>query len=167
MLSGFGGTVLVIEDSISDIRVMRDTFSNPELRHDFRFIADGELAMREINEGFAATGRLPDLIFLDLNLPRVGGLEILRTLKNHPQYAKIPVLILTSSILPEDVENAYLSHANCFLRKPEGLGEFRRLLEECCRFWLRLVRLPLEAAPTAEDYCRFPRIQVSSLSPIG
>jgi two-component system, chemotaxis family, response regulator Rcp1 len=106
---------------------------------------DGEEAMSFLRrEGQNATAPRPDLILLDLNLPRKSGREVLAEIKADPDLRRIPVVVLTSSTAERDIVEAYDLHANCYIAKPVSLAEFRSAVRSIEEFWLAVVRLPAE-----------------------
>ena len=84
----------------------------------------------------------PDLIFLDINLPKVNGHKVLQTVKTRPELMRIPVVMLTSSDAPEDIRSAYQHHANAYLRKPSDLSEYFDVISQAKRYWTEIVQLP-------------------------
>ena len=138
-----GAAVLFVEDNPGDFRLYQKVFSavSPEAR--LSVVADGDSALAYLMQEapYQAAAR-PDLIVLDLNLPRRDGRELLSNLKSHPELRTIPVIVITSSDAETDIVKSYELHANCFLTKPLNLDEFLRTLEATARFWLTVARLP-------------------------
>ena len=132
--------VLLIEDNPGDVRLLEEAFR--ELHADIRMLVakDGAEGLEMINK--ALDGRPPDLILLDLNLPKVSGHDLLAHIKNNPETRRIPVIILTSSRAETDVRKAYDSHANAYLRKPSTLDDLIAAAEQIKNFWMELVTLP-------------------------
>lgn len=138
-----GAAVLFVEDNPGDWRLYQKVFSSvsPEAR--LSVVADGDAALAYLmQEAPYETATRPDLIVLDLNLPRRDGRELLSNLKSHPEFRTIPVIVITSSDADTDIIKSYELHANCFLTKPLNLDEFLRTLEATARFWLTVARLP-------------------------
>jgi two-component system, chemotaxis family, response regulator Rcp1 len=135
--------VLLIEDNPGDVRLLEEAFR--ELQADIRMqvARDGAEGL-EIVERAAANrlGGLPDLILLDLNLPKISGHDVLARIKNNPETRRIPVIVLTSSRAEFDVRQAYNSYANAYLRKPSTLEGLISAAEQIKTFWLELVTLP-------------------------
>jgi CheY-like chemotaxis protein len=135
--------ILLVEDNPGDVRLTREALKEHRLLHNLSVVSDGEEALRFLRrqEPFVGAPR-PDLILLDLNLPRVSGREVLSVVKGDPLLRSIPVVILTSSEAPEDVGRAYELQANCYVRKPVGFTEFGEALRSIDHFWLTVVTLP-------------------------
>jgi chemotaxis family two-component system response regulator Rcp1 len=133
--------VLLVEDNLADVRLMEMILSEGHLRPEVTVARDGVEAMAFLRgPGFGGGG--PDLIFLDLNLPKKDGRQVLAEIKTDPRLRKIPVLIFTSSDLEEDILVAYDRHANCYLRKPVDLEGLRQAVRQIETFWFSLARLP-------------------------
>lgn len=130
--------VLLVEDNPGDIRLMEEAVKEGAFTSNMHVTRDGEQAMDFLrHQGSYADSPRPDLILLDLNLPRKSGREVLAEIKREEHLRQIPVMILTTSANPEDISRAYDLHANCYLQKPgdlEGLLELCRSIE--C-FWIR------------------------------
>jgi chemotaxis family two-component system response regulator Rcp1 len=135
--------ILLVEDSAGDIRLTREAFLAAEGQIDLHVTTDGVEAMAFLRrEGVNANAPRPDIILLDLNLPRMDGREVLNQLKNDPAFKMIPVIILTTSDAEADILRAYELQANCYLCKPVNLEEFERLVDSINQFWLTRVKLP-------------------------
>jgi two-component system, chemotaxis family, response regulator Rcp1 len=135
--------VLLVEDNPGDVRLVREALAEADQRVDLHVAGDGEAALAWLREPGPDGGqRRPDLLLLDLNLPRRGGLEVLADIKADPLLRRIPVVVLTSSAAEHDVTGAYERYANCFVTKPLGLDEFIAAVNEIARFWLRSASLP-------------------------
>ena len=139
--------ILMVEDNPGDVILTQEAFEEARVRNRLHVVEDGVEALAFLRrEGrFAGTPR-PDLILLDLNLPRVGGLEVLETLKNDPELKTIPVVVLTTSRAEEDVLRSYRSHASCYVVKPVDLEKFIDVVRSLEGFWLAVVRLPPKPA---------------------
>jgi two-component system, chemotaxis family, response regulator Rcp1 len=134
--------ILLVEDSPSDQLLARAALS-PSLDGSLAVVSDGVEAMEYLrNEGPFATAPRPDLILLDLNLPRKDGREVLREIKSSAEFKTIPVVILSTSTSPDDVTGAYDGRANCYVTKPGDFSEYRSALQTIRHFWLDVVRLP-------------------------
>jgi CheY-like chemotaxis protein len=137
--------VLLVEDNPADARLTREALSECKLTLNVHAVRDGEEAMAFLRrEGPFHNVRLPDLILLDLHLPKKNGREVLADIKNDPELKTIPVVVLTSSKSEEDILRSYQLHANCFVSKPLGLEEFQRVVAEIESFWFTIVKLPQE-----------------------
>lgn len=135
--------VLLIEDNPGDVRLLEEAFR--ELRADIRMrvARDGAEGLEIVEKATEAHyGNWPDLILLDLNLPKISGHDVLARIKNNPETRRIPVIILTSSRAEFDVRQAYDCHANAYLRKPSSLEGLISAAEQIKNFWLELVTLP-------------------------
>ena len=136
-------TILLIEDNPADIRLMLEILRESEIPHDFHIATDGEEGLRFLRKGPPFESRpTPDIIFLDLNLPKVDGRQVLKEVKEDPALRRIPIVVMSTSAAPEDVTLAYNHYANCFITKPSDVAEFTRVAEVINGFWLRIARLP-------------------------
>lgn len=137
------GQILLVEDNPGDVRLIREALRASPLRNALHVARDGDEAMAFLRrEGPWAQAPRPNLILLDLNLPRKDGREVLSEIKADPDLKRIPVLVLTTSTAAEDVRRSYDAHANCYLTKPVRLDDFRRVIKLVEEFWLTAVRLP-------------------------
>jgi len=135
--------LMLVEDSPADVRLAQEVFRDAGFRHRLHVARDGEQALRMLRrEGEHARLPLPDLVLLDLNLPRRDGREVLREVKADPRLRQIPVLILSTSKAERDVVECYQSHANAYLVKPVDLEEFERLASMIRDCWLGMIQLP-------------------------
>lgn len=135
--------ILLIEDNPGDIRLFQEAIKTSQYKLNLNIVRDGEQAMDFLNRKTSfVQAVVPDLILLDLNLPRKSGHEVLEELKNHPLNKRIPVIVLTSSQAPEDIQAAYDKHANCYIVKPVQLSEFFHVVKTLEQFWLHQARLP-------------------------
>ncbi len=130
-------SILVVEDNPADVRLLEEAAREAELKADLTTAADGERALAHMRNG----GR-PDLVLLDLNLPRKNGLEVLEEMRADPDLACVPVIMLTTSSAEHDVVACYSRGANCFVVKPLELDAFMDLIGAIRRFWLGVARLP-------------------------
>lgn len=138
--------VLLIEDSPGDVRLTREAFRDAKMAVQLHVVPDGVEAMSFLNhDGPHAKASRPDLILLDLNLPRMDGREVLAQIKEDERLKAIPVVVLTTSVSQEDIQRTYHLHANCYLTKPVDLNEFLRVVKSIDEFWLTLVKLPKQA----------------------
>ena len=137
--------VLLVEDSPGDVRLTREAFKDAKVHINLHVASDGVEAMAFLNrEGKHATAPRPDMILLDLNLPKKDGREVLAEIKESPALKSIPVVILTTSSSEEDILRSYLLHANCYITKPVGLEGFLKVVRSIDSFWLSVVKLPRE-----------------------
>ncbi|MBC7416211.1 MAG: response regulator [Herminiimonas sp.] len=129
--------VLLAEDNTTDVLIMREALLNTEREVILHVVSDGDAACAFLQQSgsFAGAPR-PDLIFLDLNMPRKNGIEVLEHAKTDPALCGIPVIMLTTSRAEEDVARAYAAHANCYLRKPADFSDFAALIRQVTHFWL-------------------------------
>ena len=135
--------ILLVEDNPGDARLTREALSHSKVRNNLHHARDGEEAMAFLrHEGPFSSAPTPDLVLLDLNLPRRDGREVLEDMKNDKQLMHIPVVILTSSEAEEDVLRSYRLHANCFITKPGDLDALTKVVEGIEQFWFTVVRLP-------------------------
>ena len=126
-----------------NIRLTREALKEGRIRNRLNVVSDGEQAPRFLRreQEFAGMPR-PDLVLLDLNLPRLDGREVLAAIKKDPDLKQIPVVVLTSSRADEDLLKAYDSHANCYISKPVGFEDFMQVIRSIENFWLTIVVLP-------------------------
>jgi CheY-like chemotaxis protein len=140
-----GGTaqILLVEDDPGDELMAREAFADDALHSVLHTAGDGEQALDFVyRRGDFADAPRPDFILLDLNLPRVDGREVLRTVKADPTTAAIPVIVLTTSSAVEDLMACYGHHSNAYITKPTQYDEFVHVVRRINEFWLRTVRLP-------------------------
>lgn len=135
--------ILLVEDSPADVRLTKEALKEEKMLINLNVVGDGVEAMQFLRrEGkFAKTAR-PDLILLDLNLPKKDGREVLKELKSDDDLKAIPTVILTVSKAEEDVLKTYNLHANCFITKPLDLNQFSHVVKSIREFWLTIVKLP-------------------------
>ena len=135
--------VLLVEDSPGDVRLTQEAFKSANREIRLHVAADGVEAMAFLRrEGVHAGAPRPDLILLDLNLPRMDGREVLARIKDDESLKLIPTVILTTSDAEEDILRSYRLQANCYLSKPVQLEDFERLVTSINDFWLTTVKLP-------------------------
>lgn len=130
--------ILVIEDNPGDIEILRAGFEGARVNNELQFISDGEEALRYFDQ--AET--MPDLVLLDLNLPKVDGIEILRHMRGIERSKAVPVVVLTSSEAEIDVARSYSEHANSYITKPVNFEKFLEVIRKLECFWLSVVKLP-------------------------
>lgn len=135
--------ILLVEDNAADIRLTQEALKDAKILNDLHVARDGVEAMDFLlrREGYEDVPR-PDIVILDLNLPRKDGKEVLAELKGDPALRTIPVAVLTTSEAEADVLDSYDLGANCFLTKPVDLDQFLKVVQAVEEFWLGMVRLP-------------------------
>jgi len=135
--------VLLVEDSPGDVRLTKEAFTDAKVHINLHVASDGAKAMAFLKrEGEHANAPRPDLILLDLNLPKKDGREVLAEIKGDPKFQSIPVVILTTSSSEADILRSYQLHANCYITKPVGLEGFLTVVRSIDSFWLSVVKLP-------------------------
>lgn len=140
--------ILLVEDDPGDVALTREAFDHHKVGNTLTVVADGveALAYLRQEEPFADAAR-PDLILLDLNLPRMDGREVLSALKTDADLATIPVVVLTTSEAEEDVLRSYRLHANAYVTKPVDFNQFIRVVQQIDEFFVTVVRLPSRPQP--------------------
>jgi CheY-like chemotaxis protein len=135
--------ILLIEDNPGDVELIQEALRSGRVLTCINVATDGELAMAFLNRsaGFENAPH-PDLILLDLNIPKKDGYEVLREVRNHPSVSHVPVVILTSSQAESDIAKSYNLHANCFISKPVEVDEFLTVVRSIGQFWLSIVKIP-------------------------
>jgi chemotaxis family two-component system response regulator Rcp1 len=137
--------VLLVEDSPGDVRLTQEAFKDAKVHLNLHVAMDGAKAMAFLKrEGEHAKAPRPDLILLDLNLPKKDGREVLAEIKESPTLKSIPVVVLTTSSSEADILRSYQLHANCYITKPVGLEGFLTVVRSIDSFWLSVVKLPRE-----------------------
>ena len=137
--------VLLVEDSPGDVRLTREAFKDAKVHINLHVASDGAKAMAFLKrDGEYASAPRPDLILLDLNLPKKDGREVLAEIKEDPALKTIPVVVLTTSSSEADILRSYQLHANCYITKPVGLEGFLTVVKSIDSFWMSVVRLPRE-----------------------
>jgi CheY-like chemotaxis protein len=137
--------ILLVEDNPGDARLTREALAHSKVNNNLHHARDGEEAVAFLRrQGQWANAPTPDLVLLDLNLPRRDGREVLEDIKRDPALMHIPVVILTSSQAEEDILRTYRLHANCFITKPVDLEQLTKVVQGIEQFWFTLVRLPPE-----------------------
>jgi two-component system, chemotaxis family, response regulator Rcp1 len=140
--------ILLVEDNPGDARLTLEAFKEGKVLNNLTVMKDGVEALAYLRrQGLYASAKVPDLILLDLNLPRKSGREVLMEIKGDERLKTIPVVVLTTSADEQDVARAYSQHANCYITKPVDLEQFLRVVHSIEDFWLTLVRLPATGEP--------------------
>ncbi|MBD2465083.1 response regulator [Oscillatoria sp. FACHB-1407] len=137
--------ILLVEDNPGDVRLMQEVLKDGRISNHLSVVEDGAQAI----EFLCQTGRFieaprPDLVLLDLNLPKKDGREVLAEIKLNEHWRRIPVIVLTTSRAEEDILKAYDLHANCYISKPIDLEQFIKVIRSIEDFWLAIVKLPSE-----------------------
>ncbi len=135
--------ILLVEDNPADVRLMMEALKDSKVNNKLHVVEDGVEAMSYLRrEGKYANSDHPDIILLDLNLPKKSGIEVLSEVKGDDELKKIPVVVLTTSRAEEDIVKSYNLHANCYITKPVDLEQFIKVVRTTEDFWLTIVKLP-------------------------
>ena len=138
--------ILLIEDNPGYIALTVEAFKESKLPNRLDIVEDGQEAMAFLrHQGQYIGSERPDIILLDLNLPKKDGREVLQEIKSDPSLKRIPVIVLTTSKEEDDVVKAYESYANCYIRKPEDLVGFWEVVRKIEDFWLNIAQIPPES----------------------
>ncbi len=136
-------SILLVEDNAGDVRLTREALREAEVAVELIAVADGEQALAFLrSEGVHADAARPDLILLDLNLPKKNGLEVLEEIKGDPELRRTPVIMLTTSSSARDIAACYARGVNCYVVKPLDLDDFTGLVQAINRFWFEVACLP-------------------------
>ncbi len=139
--------ILLVEDDPGDVRLTREALKGAKVVNRLTVVEDGVEALTLLHrQGKYAHAPFPDLILLDLNLPRKDGRAVLTDIKTDPDLRRIPVVVLTTSQDERDILHAYNTHANCYINKPVDLKQFLAVVESIDNFWLSIVKLPPNGA---------------------
>ncbi len=137
--------ILLVEDNPGDVRLTREALEENKVRNNLHVVRDGVEALAFLRrEGQYADAPRPDLILLDLNLPKKDGREVLAEIKTDENLKRIPVVVLTTSQADEDILKAYNLNVNCYITKPVDLDQFIKVVKAIRGFWLSIVKLPPE-----------------------
>lgn len=137
--------ILLVEDNPGDVRLTREALKEGKIINSLHVATDGVEALQFLrHEGKFARSPHPDIILLDLNLPKMAGREVLAKIKSDPNLRRIPVVILTTSKAEEDIIKTYDLHANCYITKPVDLEQFLTVVRSVEEFWFTIVKLPGE-----------------------
>jgi CheY-like chemotaxis protein len=135
--------ILLVEDNLGDMRLTQEALKEGKVYNNLHWAKDGVEALEFLKrEGKYADAPRPDIILLDLNLPKKDGREVLEEIKTDDELKRIPVVVLTTSKAEEDVLRSYALHANCYVTKPVDLDKFIVVVQSIDRFWLTVVTLP-------------------------
>jgi len=137
--------ILLVEDSPTDVLITREALDQAKMLVDMHVVEDGVEAMAFLcKQGRYTQAPRPDLILLDLNLPKKDGREVLAEIKSNEDLKNIPVVVLTTSSMEEDILEAYGHHANCYVTKPVDFESFAKIVKSIGHFWFTIVALPNE-----------------------
>ena len=136
--------ILLVEDNPGDVRLIEEALREGRVHASLRVVEDGVEALAFLRrQGRYARAIRPDLVLLDLSLPKKNGREVLADIKNDPHLRRIPVVVLTTSEAEQDVIESYDLHANCYITKPMDLAQFIKVVQSIEDFWFTIVKLPL------------------------
>ena len=137
--------IFLVEDNKADVRLIQEAFKNSSLSHEMLNVRDGIEAMAFLHrEGEYHTAPRPDLILLDLNLPKKDGREVLAEIKTDSKLKRIPVIVLTTSQNEDDIFQSYDLHVNCYITKSRNISQLFKIVKRIEDFWLETVTLPSE-----------------------
>ena len=143
MLNARNIEILLVEDNPGDVRLTQEAFKEGKISNNLSVVKDGAAAIDFLKKnGEYKNSPTPDLILLDLNLPKKNGHEVLEEIRKDPALKMIPVIILTSSEADKDILRAYSLNANCYIKKPVDLDQLLRTVKAIDNFWLEIVKLP-------------------------
>ena len=135
--------ILLVEDNEGDILLTTEAFEEAKIMNTISICRDGQEAIQFLNkEDQYERAETPDLILLDVNLPKKNGHEVLHYIKNHKNLKLIPVIMLTTSISEKDISKSYENHANCYITKPVEVDNFLNVIASIESFWIKIVQLP-------------------------
>lgn len=135
--------ILLVEDNPGDIRLTKEVLKEGKIQNNLSVVTDGEEALFFLKKTGQYTNAItPDIILLDLNLPKKDGREVLAEIKMDPNIKCIPVIVLTTSAAEKDIFNMYSHHANCYITKPVDFNQFINVIRSIEEFWLTIVKLP-------------------------
>lgn len=135
--------VLLVEDNPGDVRLMVEALKGAKVNNNLHVVNNGEAAMAFLRKEDDYAGvPTPDLIMLDLNLPKKDGREVLEEIKGDSLLKHIPVVVITTSAAEEDILKSYKLHANCYITKPVNFGQFTKVVQSIEEFWFTVVKLP-------------------------
>ncbi len=138
-----GINILLIEDNEGDILLTREAFEESKIVNKIMSLRDGKAAI-DFFETLTKKADIPHLVLLDVNLPKIGGHEVLMYIKNSEKYQTIPVIMLTTSSSEKDILKAYKNHVNCYITKPIDLSDFMKAISKIEDFWINIVSIPVK-----------------------
>ena len=135
--------ILLVEDNPGDVRLTQEVLKEGKIKNTLNIVMDGEEALDYLHKrGIHTAAETPDIVLLDLNLPKIDGREVLAHIKNEPHLKRIPVIVLTTSDAQADILKMYDNHANCYITKPVDFSQFINVVRSIEDFWLTIVQLP-------------------------
>lgn len=135
--------ILLVEDNEDDIIILKEVLTKHNIGQDLSTVRDGDEALDYIFKRGIYTGvTTPDLVLLDLNLPRKNGMEVLKEVRNNVAYKYLSIIVLSTSSSPDDITESYQKHANCFITKPSDITSLDNMVQEIKSFWLKTAQLP-------------------------
>jgi CheY-like chemotaxis protein len=134
--------ILLIEDNEGDIVLTLEALQDARIKNKVNVIKDGDAAIKYLEKVKDGNGVVPDLILLDINLPKIDGKEVLAHIKSDSHLKKIPVVMLTTSSSETDISDAYSNHANCYITKPVDFNKFFDIIKAIEDFWIMIAKLP-------------------------
>ena len=135
--------ILLVEDNEGDILLTSEALEDGKILNQLSVVRDGKEAIDFLNkDGYFKEAQRPDLILLDVNLPKMNGHEVLKYIKQHQELKTIPVIMLTTSSSQEDINNSYRNYASCYITKPIEVEDFMEAVNQIEEFWVKLVKLP-------------------------
>jgi CheY-like chemotaxis protein len=153
-LANESATILLVEDSTINVMFARKSFDAVTIPHKVHVAVNGDEAMAFLRAVGAYAGRpQPDLVLLDLNMPKMDGHEVLQAMKNDVELRSIPVIIFTTSEAETDIRRAYHEHANAYVIKPSCFDEWEQLIQSIAHFWLKLAKRPPPVRRVCRDQC--------------
>jgi chemotaxis family two-component system response regulator Rcp1 len=136
-------SILLVEDNEGDIILTLEALKEAKIHNEINVVKDGDLALQYMNkEGRYKDVETPDLILLDINLPKMDGIEVLAKIKSNEHLRVIPIVMLTTSDSEKDIFQSYQSHANCYITKPVNFENFIAVIQTIKDFWINIVQLP-------------------------
>lgn len=137
-------TILIVDDNPVDVRLTIEALKQKNKHNEIIVLSDGEEALNFLNKkGQYKNAPVPDVILLDLKMPKVNGQEVLLNIKNDPNLSSIPVIVLSSSDAPSDISESYLNRANCYITKPFDVDEFFKTIQAIESLWFDRAKLPV------------------------
>ena len=135
--------ILLVEDNPGDVRLTKEALKISKVHNKLAVVTDGQMAIDYLRKkGAFADVKRPDMVFLDLNLPKKSGVEVLAEIKNDPELKLIPIIVLTTSKAEADIIRSYSLHANCYITKPVDITQFIIIVNALESFWFSIVKLP-------------------------
>jgi len=135
--------ILLVEDNEGDILLTMEALKEAKIHNEINVVKDGDAALQYMKkQGKYQDAATPDLVLLDINLPKMDGIEVLENLKNDELLKVIPVVMLTTSDSEKDIFQSYQNHANCYITKPVNFENFMEVIQTIKEFWINIVKLP-------------------------